>query len=170
MVINRIPLFDFGYFKYDKVIKLYQNLFGYKNVYIIPFEDFIKNKENVLIDLSDWLGLSQKSFKKNILAKHENTSINGIGIYLKKYLNSIIGRRDSLNSSIPIRISRKNEIKLEMIINFITKLTPYQINNRINNRLKKKIKIFSKNIYVFSNRETEKLTGLKLHSFGYDTK
>lgn len=167
---GRIPLFDFGYFEYDKVIKLYQNLFGSKNVYVIPFESFIQNKKNILTDLSNWLGIKDVSFDEEMLVKHENKSINGVGIYLKRYLNSLIGRRDSLNPSIPIRISAKNEIRLEKIINLVTKLFPHQMNEGINNRIINRIKIVSKKKYVNCNKRIEELTGLDLTLLGYEIK
>jgi hypothetical protein len=49
---NKMMMFSFTYFEYDKIIKYYSELFGEKKIHIFLYEDFLNNPSEFLANLS----------------------------------------------------------------------------------------------------------------------
>lgn len=64
--LGGLTLFSWQYYEYHYIIRLYQDLFGEKNVFIFLFEDFVRNKKDFVRSFCLKLGLE---------ADHENIAL-----------------------------------------------------------------------------------------------
>ena len=72
------------YFKYSRIVKLYQELFGAENVFIGLYEDLNKAPQSVVDDLSRFLGVEQFPLVEE---KRYNVSPSPAALTLLKFFN-----------------------------------------------------------------------------------
>src|SRR5205823_14475513 len=52
----RIPLFDFEYFEYHRLLGYYRSLFGADNVLALPYEQLVRDRRDFLTRIGEFAG------------------------------------------------------------------------------------------------------------------
>lgn len=159
---QKFPSFTFSHFKYCRLIKYYYELFGKENVAIYLYEDFKCNKQNVLNNLCDFMGIDKMDVSEigNIVV---NPSLSKTSLFFMRNLNKIFVRY-GLNPCplLPIRGAKRVE---KYLFKRIDKLLPGFLKNQ--SLLNDKWRQFISEYYKESNRELEKMLGISLKEKGY---
>lgn len=153
------------FFKYDRLIRLYQSVFGSENVLTLPMEMIIVKPRDFAgricqfsnIDTPDDLPFHIKSNERATYLPY--VALRRIVPLIRSsqgnaYNPSILGR--NLGRSVHLRT-----------VNAISKVVPRSLDKWVKNRLQQQVDELTKDTYVTSNRETEKLIGMDLGAFGY---
>ncbi len=151
--------------KYDKIISYYYNKFGKENVLVLPFEFFVKNKQDTLIKFLNFLGIEPniEEIVKIVAEKQENEKLKWGTLEFKRIINSIIFDQTKVLSEQKLQL--KIASKLAQIADAII---PGSIHEKEERLLKEKIANYVGDIYRESNKKTSELIGFNLAEFGYD--
>lgn len=142
--------------EFDKVIKLYQSLFGRDNVKILIFEELKFNPINFGHELSDFMNISEEETIYNLSKKPLNTynsEFHKYHILRKKILPNV-----KLNQYLPDFLLKTTK---RSILNFLKQIKTQKSNISENNIA------LIKNYYKQSNQNCIKLTGLDLDKYNY---
>jgi hypothetical protein len=148
---------------YFKFINYYKELFEY--VYIFPFERFLENHANEILQISKFIGFNEVEAEEILISSHENkkkklifndntyyeTKINPV-YYLNQYKNIFRW----LKLLVPEYIKR----------NLISRFSNVEIGNKkifLDNNLRKQILTH----YLDDNIELDKTFNLNLRKYGY---
>jgi hypothetical protein len=153
------------FFKYDRLIRLYQSAFGPENVLALPMEMFIEKPQDYVericqfgnIDTPEYMPFHIKSNERATYLPY--LALRRIAPLIRSsrgnaYNPSILGR--NLGRSVQRRT-----------VNLIRKVVPKSLDKWVMKRLQQQVEELTKNTYATSNRETEKLIGMDLGAFGY---
>ncbi len=162
-----LPMFRYEYFEFHRLIKLYQDNFGKGNVLVLPYEQFVKDPKEYVIQVRDFMEIDlPKSLPFKSL---ENKSMRGMTIPLKRLTNRLVTHYSSEGVDAPFLVSKKASGLITGAFNKISDLLlPSKINNLILKNIKKKISDNIEGKYGLSNSKTEFLTGLDLKKYGYE--
>ena len=161
----KCPALTFHHFKYDRLIRQYQSVFGPENVLALPFE---------------MMSVNPQSFIERICQFSNTTAPEGLPFHIKSnertnYFSYIVLRRivplirsSRGNAYSPTILGRKlgKAVHLRMV-DAIGKIVPRSLDKKAKERLQQQVEELTKDTYVTSNRETEKLIGMDLGPFGY---
>lgn len=147
---------------YDKVIKLYQNIYGEANVLILPLEMLEYDKEDFIALLQEFCELPESAFET--LAQHSpqrnRSKKTDLGEYIARttLYNALALRQIRVLHTFPNLVNRlPHSIKLFFqTIKLQTKI--------IHNKSQKEA---IGRLYSDTNRELQKITGLELEQYGY---
>jgi hypothetical protein len=143
----------FQYFHYDKILELYIELFGDKNVEVLLFEDFKVKQEYFLKKLFNWLSLpynEREVFVQKIKISHDNKTVTQETLMLGKLLK----RYPFIKNFIP-RNAR----------NFIRKSAGN--GRRLNIKLSEDQEDFINNLYAKSNLALDEKFNLAVREYNY---
>ena len=161
---NRMPLFSFDYFKYDRLVNYYLNLFGTNNVLVLPFELFKEDPDEFCSKIIHFAGQNKTSklpYKK-VVNKGLSTFSSSIIRQLNKYFV-----KTTLNpNAIDFNGTQK---KLFKPIKLIDKAIPKSVHKMLDKGLEKTVSEMSQSIYKDSNCKIAKMLNLDLARYGYDT-
>lgn len=127
----------------------YKENFGEKNVLVLPFEMFTKDRQKFYDNFFEFTGI--KPFYPE--AKSENSSLSALSICIISFLNVFS------------RVSHFNNLKVRGLIEFLDKIV--KINFKL---ISKKQKNFIRSFYEKSNKTLAQKTGLHLEKYGYFSK
>lgn len=159
----RTPLFQFEYFRYDRLISLYQSLFGRDNVLILPYETFRADAPAFVSRIIEFAGARHCDLPYNARI---NDALSPATVALKRKTN-FLAARDSLNPSVLIPIPRAKRT-MDALTRTVGKAIPQGAQKSIEAKWKQEIASAVEGRYGESNRLTAEITGLDLGSFGYD--
>lgn len=155
----------FHYFKYDRLIRLYQSAFGSENVLVLPFEMISTAPQDFIdriclfsnIATPEDLPFSEKANERTTYFSF--TALRRIVPFFRSsrgnaYSPAILGRE--LGKTVHLAM-----------IDGLSKVVPHSLEMRVKKRLQQQIEEMTKEVFAASNRETEKLTGMDLSAFGY---
>lgn len=154
----KLPLFDFRFLEFHRLIEYYYSRFGHQNVLVLPFEFFVCKPLAFCNRIS--IFASAKSLTSVPYTK-ERISKGMLAVALERYLNFFF-YRDNSNPAAPFRIPL-----IKKIVRIIDVATP----SIINQHLRQKSDIFTAQIigerYKESNRKTSQYTNQSLEDFDY---
>jgi hypothetical protein len=153
--------FNFDYLKYDKLISLYQNLFGQENVLILPQELLKVDSVKYLKELSVFMGCKE-GLANSVRAKNE--SLSNLSTNILRIINHFTFNSQRPNNLLWNGISTKPIKKLFQAI-----LDPYLLGFFSSKKtyLNKNQKIQVEKYYSKSNAELKKLIELNLQEYSY---
>lgn len=159
----RTPLFSRNYYKYDVLIKYYQNLFRKNRVLVLPFE---------------MLAIDPSSFVERIVRFVGNEKVPSVSIEPhnkgRGVLQSIVGRygnrmfsHNQLNSCALVNLPWLNQ-KIWGLGTLISRVAPSSIEDNLERRARTYIKQYVKDFYRESNQKTSELIDIDLNELNYD--
>jgi len=157
----RVPLFDFRFFEYHRLVGLYQHLLGPENVLAVPFEILKSNQHEFLKRIGDFAGATATTSK----VKPLNVSPSAFSLALKRQANRWLVR-DTVNPAPPFEVENINQ-RLFKLCKKADKRIPAGLRERSERNLRELAKELVDKRYAESNAITAELTKLDLHSFGY---
>jgi hypothetical protein len=159
----QVPRFHREYLCYDRLIRGYQNAFGEARVLVLPMELFQSQPLAFLGAVNDFCEVDSQRYR--IVAntqKRENATRSLASLECKRVYNRFIARTAfNVNG---LRLPKQ----IQGEANFSPRL-PGAVNRWQEDRFKRKVEKHTGSFYAESNRNTQKLTGLDLNSFGYKT-
>lgn len=162
---GHVPLFSYNHFAYDRLVALYQDLFGKDNVRVALYEDFNNNPQAFIDALADWAGFGRGG--KYLTGLKLNKKAPPFKVWLKMKLNVLI-RRDTVNGCSPYA-TKAGAFLLLPLIEVLGRMIPPPLNRKIQARWESYVESEIAGRYRESNRRLAKLTGLDLTRRGYDT-
>jgi hypothetical protein len=159
----RVPLFDFRFYDYDRLIDAYQGIFGRDRVLVLTFEQLVADADEFVRSLGAFMGMPDIAHADGPQA---NPSLPAFGVALKRRLNRFLVR-DGLNPSAPVSIPRMNGA-LDRGVAALSRRVPARTLRVWEDRLRDYVASKTAGRYGASNSRTAALTGLDLRSLGYD--
>lgn len=159
----RAPHFDFGYFRYDKIIGHYRQLFGPENVLVLPLEHLHAEPVDYVGRILDFCGLeldfpvqSEQRFRESL-----SPMVNSV----QRVLNPFI-RRDPSNAYSGLAVERFTERTISGL-RWVDRRIPRSVRARSKERMLQEVRTIVGDRYKASNLETQKYTPLDLSRYGY---
>jgi hypothetical protein len=161
--VDRIPMFDLAYFRYDGVIRQYRQLFGDESVLVLPFERFRKNRPEFLSAIMEFAGAG--AMPEPLQDSAHNRGYCAFTMAGKRAFNLFfVGNR--LNPVTPIRwqkLDRAGRVAFRWLDGFV----PGPVRRWGDARLKGQIERATEGVFEESNRAVAEMTGLDLAAYGY---
>lgn len=166
---GRIPLFNFQYFDYHRLVKFYLDLFGKTNVLVLPYEMFRNDPKKFILKINQFSRVADRkgSVDNFPFSSLENAALQGVSIALKRHLNRITGRRDSQHPGVLFPVSRQRELIIEQFLIRLGSIVPRSLQTFLAQRLKEHIFEEVGDRYQHSNHILSEITGIDLKKYGY---
>ena len=147
------------FLEYDLLISYYQELFGKKNVFVLPFELLKRDRGLFLQKLSEFSGLD---IIPNADRKAHNVGFKGATVELRRKLNYFFQSDDFGGGQLPLnwRVAQKISTTFDRIV-------PQPIHDRAERYLKECIDEAAGDSFAKSNHQTSQLIDTNLLDFGY---
>ena len=159
----RLPWFRLSYFRYDRLIRHYQSLFGREQVLVEAYERFREDPEAYVRRICDFCGVVLK--EELPYRQVKNPGLGPLALGLQRRLNPFVVR-DSLNgnSALAMPLLRGPS---RALLRGLDRLSPRALNERLRAGWERCVAEAAEGYYEESNRRTEEATGLELARLGY---
>lgn len=157
-----MPQFRFVYLEYHRLISRYQNLFGAKNVLVLPYELLRARPTDFLAEVSEFVGLPRVKPR----VRPMNVSLSAFSLSLRRHANRYLVQ-DPVNPAPPLDLPRAHAI-LERACRAVDAIAPATLLESYERRWSTRAAREVGTRYAHSNARTAALTGLDLRMFGYD--
>lgn len=169
--IVRLPLFNQNMYKYTRLHKHYKDLFTKERVLCIPYEQFCRDSEGVILQMGSFLKnpiLLEQAHNLTKTSQVQNKSLSMPMLGMLMFLN-ILFTRNQLSQHCLFNIGSRRLRWLARAINryggsFIFK----PIDAVLQKKAKQKIEATTKSVYQKDNSELEKTLGISLSVYGYN--
>jgi hypothetical protein len=166
----RIPLFDFEYFEYHRLLGYYRSLFGADNVLALPYEELVRDRRGFLARIGEFAGrpVPEEVLGEMSDAKRRNPAQSALVLGATRVLNRF-GPRNELNPAPLVESSVVHGAATRMR----KKLDPANLRatrglaERSERALKQAVAGAVGDRYVESNRITAELLGVDLAAYGW---
>ena len=166
----RIPLFDFEYFEYHRLLGYYRSLFGADNVLALPYDELVRDRRGFLARIGEFAGrpVPEEVLGEMSDAKRRNPAQSALVLGATRVLNRF-GPRNELNPAPLVESSVVHGAATRMR----KKLDPANLRatrglaERSERSLKQAVAVAVGDRYVESNRITAELLGADLESLGW---
>lgn len=164
----RIPLFDLRHFEYDRLLVLYQRLFGVENVLFVPYELFSEDPGRYVGEIASFAGANTASDAIDRLPFGARTNVGqpASSTGVARQLNRLLVRADvNPNPVIPAdpRLARR----LTQGLTATVEKFPPGVLDRGERRLRGRISGVVCDRYAASNARLSQLVGADLQRYGY---
>jgi len=157
-----MPQFRFEYLEYHRLISRYQDLFGARNVLVLPYELLRSRPGDFLAKVSGFMDMPPAEPRNRPM----NVSLSALSLSLRRHANRYVVL-DPVNPAPPFDFPRSHEI-LERSCRAVDAIAPKSLLERHERRWRQRAAREVGNRYSHSNARTAALTGLALRTFGYD--
>jgi hypothetical protein len=157
-----MPQFRFEYLEYHRLISRYQDLFGARNVLVLPYELLRSRPGDFLAKVSGFMDMPPAEPQNRPM----NVSLSALSLSLRRHANRYVVL-DPVNPAPPFDFPRSHEI-LERSCRAVDAIAPKSLLERHERRWRHRAAREVGNRYSHSNARTAALTGLDLRTFGYD--
>jgi sulfotransferase family protein len=167
-ILRKLPLFDYTFFEYHRLIKYYIALFGDSRVLVLPYEQFPRNAQQFIASIISFAGVR---YDKPLQASSfENSSLSVLLTNVQRRLNRLV-RRDPFGiTALPLLKERPGvNYLLDQCLRRLDLLISSPIRQKMDQRLKAVIAERVEDRYKESNRLTCEAMGVELKQYGYDT-
>jgi hypothetical protein len=153
------------FFKYDRLIRLYQSVFGSENVLTLPMEMITSKPRGFVEQICQFSNVDTPEDLPFHIKSNERTTYFPY-VALRRIVPLI--RSSQGNAYNPSILGRNLGRSVHRrTVNAISKVVPGSLDKWVKKRLQQQVDELTKDTYVTSNRETEKLIGMDLGAFGY---
>jgi len=159
----RVPLFRLDYFRYDRLVAYYRNLYGPDRVLAMPFEHLKKDAALFTKRICDFAGAREPS---EIKRERSNVALSGLAALLKRPVNALCVR-DRVNPGALIDHPRLNT-GMESLFETTDKATPKFVQDWFDTHAKRAIAAHVADHFREGNRRLGEMLGEDLGSLGYD--
>jgi hypothetical protein len=156
-----MPQFRFEYLEYHRLISRYQDLFGTRNVLVLPYELLRLRPGDFLAKVGEFVGLPPAEPRNQPM----NVSLSALSLSLRRHANRYLVR-DPVNPAPPFDFPRSHEI-LERACRAVDAIAPEILLERHESRWRHRAAREVGTRHAHSNARTAALTGLDLRTFGY---
>lgn len=154
----KLPLFDYRFLEFHRLIGRYQELFVHERVKVLPFELFRRDRDAFCREI---YGFMDRSFRGLMPGQALRPSMGAAAVQIRRRLNFLFCR-DNSNPSAPWRVPG-----VARASGWMGKLVPGAVDRAILARQRARIARFVGDRYAESNRLTQLATGLPLADYGY---
>jgi len=154
----QIPLFDLRYLEFDRLIRLYQALFGTGQVLVLPYELLREDAVAFCNRILQFVGLDPLIALE---APPARRSVGPYGVALRRRLNRVL-QKNRLN---PAGIAHLEN--LGRWVRVVDRYVPPPLQRRAKGRLRARIEERLGRRFAKSNSRTAVLSGLDLGAYGY---
>lgn len=160
--IIRVPHFRYIYYRYHRLIAYYQMLFSKENVLVLPYELL---KDNPLRFSEKICNFTKVEFKENKHDQKQNVGKQLIELDLLRFLN----RMFYFNQLNPYAFVSMPTLRNQLykFLGMVVSKTPQHICEYREKKIEKFIEVAIAGRYTQSNKETSRITGINLETFGY---
>jgi hypothetical protein len=158
----RVPMFDFGFFEYHRLIGYYRDLFGSDQILVLPFEMLREAPRELAARVCEFAGACPP---RALASEPRNRVLSPLSIALKRRLNFLFVR-DRLNPAAIFDLPRTNKSLLRAAA-VLDRMLPPALGQPFDRRVAATIESRVGDRYRESNRCTAELTGLDLGRHGY---
>lgn len=156
----KIPLFDFRFLEFHRLISYYLQLFGPERVCVLPFELFIRDATDFCRRLILFAGLEDVSV--DMSGGVVRPSLGALTVQLAPYFNHIMSRTRAKPAA------WVNCPRLQGMLRRFNAMVPEQLHAKARAHAREFVAKAVNGRYRESNALTSKLTGFDLQAFGYD--
>ena len=166
----RIPMFDYEYFEYHRLLGYYRSLFGADNVLALPYDELVRDRRGFLTKIGEFSGrpVPDKVLAEMSDAKRRNPAQSALVLGATRVLNRF-GPRNELNPAPLVESSFVHGLATRMR----KKVDPANLPatrtlaERSEHSLKQAVARAVGDRYVESNRITAELLGADLAAYGW---
>ncbi len=159
----RVPLFRLDYFRYDRLVSYYRDLFGAERVLAMPFEHLKQDAAAFTKRICDFAGAKEPA---EIKRERSNVALSGLAALLKRPVNALCVR-DRVNPGALIDHPKFNT-GMESLFETVDRLTPKGVQDWFDGRAKRAIAAHAGDHFREGNRRLGELVGVDLGALGYD--
>lgn len=160
---GRLPMFRIEHFFYDRLIALYQRLFGAPNVRVELYERLRDEPESFAASVARFAGVEVPHDLP--FQRRENRGLHALAIGLRRRLNPLL-RRDSVNGRSPW-CTPLLALPGRGLVAAVERLVPRSLGEPWQRAWQRWLAERLEGVFRASNRETAALTGLDLERHGY---
>lgn len=165
---ERVPMFDFGHYAYDRLIALYQELFAPDRVRVALYEQLAGDPRAFVEGIAEFAGVAvAPEVLAALPAERPNLASRGSAVALRRRSNQLF-RRTDINPA-PLLGATALERPADRVVGAIDRLAPGALARTLDGRLRDLVALEVGERYRESNRRTALLTGLDLAAAGYQT-
>ena len=165
------PSFQLPIFKYDALIRYYQETFGNSNVLVLPLEMLRDDFKGFITRLASFSGIDSKMTHELKPRPPVNVGLSGLGIEIGRRLNVLFSlyNFNPIAGFIPQTIRKLVSGYFYRLDRFtVEKSALYRsISRKYESRMRKQIEKSIENMYENSNLRTQRLISIDLASLGY---
>jgi hypothetical protein len=164
----RVPAFDFGHFKYDRLIGHYYSLFGRDAVLALPYEQFVKDGPGFVESIAEFAGrpIPREIVERMPFARW-NKARSALAIAACRPLNHFCPGNDvNLSPVLESTLALSLTTRLQKV-DLRKKRATRALAIRSERRLRGKVEEAVGDRYVASNRASAELIGVDLAAYGW---
>ena len=158
----RIPLFDFEYYAYHRLVAFYQGLFGRDRVLVLPYELLARAPADFVARLCAFAGAAPPD---RVSSAPRNVALSAFSVAVKRRLNRWFVR-DRLNPGAPLAFASANRVLVRAAA-VLDRHLPPAIDRPFEDRIRARIELEVGDRYASSNRESAERIGIDLSQYGY---
>lgn len=164
---GKSPLFDYGHYRYDRLIRYCADRFGRERVLALPFELFGRSPQEFVRRLLRFCGAeaSADAIEQLPYANYANRSWSPMALVATRLLNRTL-RRGALNPWLPFPLPMRRP-SWEGMVRLLDRV-PHRIATRVERTMRSAIAVGVAERYRMSNRATGQLVHMDLGALGYD--
>ena len=152
-------------FKYDRLVRLYQDVFGPENVLTLPFEMISVNPQDFIKRICQFSNIDVPENLPFHIKTNERAQYFSY-VVIRRIVPFVRSSRGNAYSPSLFGIDLGRAVHRRMV-GGISKIVPRSLDNWTRERLRRQIEEITGDTYAASNRATEKLIGMDLGAFGY---
>ena len=162
-------LFSAEFYQYDRLITIYQTLFGRANVLVLPYEQLKTEPLTFVASIMQFCDLnpSQGKLQRVGTTRAYNRSLSPVSLAVRRRVNVLVRWQNRLlvgrKASKPLTNRR-----IRLLLERLDSILPNGWVERGRDRLDREIAASVPISFRESNRRTAELTGLNLAEWGYD--
>ena len=167
---SRLPLFDFAYFEYHRLVGYYRERFGPDRVLALPYEMFRARPLDYVSRIVEFagLGVSVEALRRLPFSERDNRALSGLAAEIRRRVNPIV-LRDRLGGAPLIRLTEAAAIRVLRACDGVAdRVAPGALAERLDRRLADTVRREVGTRYAQSNALTAELTGVELSTYGYE--
>jgi hypothetical protein len=162
---HRMPWFRLAHFRYDGLIRHYQDRFGSERVLVEAYERFRDDPAAYVKRVCEFCGVASDAPLP--FGRALNPALGPVALSLQRRLNPFVVR-DSLNGNSPLAIPGLRG-PTRALLRALDRITPAAWNDGLRARWRRVVAEAAAGQFEESNRRTAQLSGLDLPALGYAT-
>ncbi len=160
-MMRRVPMFSPDFYRYDRLFKYYQTLFGPERVHGLTYEQFVQDSDTFVSHLCGSLGVEtpKREFLKTNKKRSQSFQV------LQRAVNRIFSDNQlSTGAIIPFPYATRRFGKLS---GPLSRIFPRALDRMLEDRMAKRAAMQFEGAFADSNAILKELTGLELEKYGY---
>jgi hypothetical protein len=163
---NQLPMFSLGYFKYDEIAKLYQNVFGASNLLVLPYEQLLRDPERFLTQIYTHAQVRPEHLEPLIAATEKRSNAHraakAASLYFLRGLN-LLGNPTNNNAKIGLGLPALPKTA----VYYTQRYMPGRIARSYRRRIENYISEYVGEFYRESNINLQSMVDWNLDKEGY---